>query len=145
MTNIRGWDIQPSIVQRVLNETIATRNELVAWGRAYHSHLNSVATSAGTLSFPGLSGPAGQGGQGGQSSPVGSALAAFANATLRDVLFLTVRTDASVNGARAATNAYVRGDEEMMREAHSRALRTPRVVLPSEEGNPPGGGGRSRP
>ncbi|MEE1930911.1 DUF6507 family protein [Streptomyces sp. TRM 70351] len=103
-----GWDLHPSQINDVLRRTLEVAEKLEGQARSYGGHLESAATSAGTLAMPGEPPPA--------AGLVGAALGEFAERTRNDLLFIAVRSARSLDGAGLAARAYLSGDVEMAEE-----------------------------
>ncbi|WP_026405668.1 DUF6507 family protein [Actinomadura rifamycini] len=102
-----AWDIDPQGVQGVINRTA----EAFA---PFEQHAGAFATGcrdAGTASG---------------STQVSKALSGFVEHHRPTLLGLRNRTQRTLRGAAEATNAYVRGDEEMAAQAQAKAARTSR-------------------
>jgi hypothetical protein len=127
------WDLRPAGISRTLKDTADVAKGLEHQAKSYGGHLESAASSAGTLSMGGEGG-GGQGGQG-QSGLVGAALAEFAQKTKPDLEFIAARAGKSIEGAGKATSEYLSGDHEM-------AARTQHAALGAPDPPPgqPGGG-----
>lgn len=121
-----GWDIDPVGVQAVLEKTVEFAKKIEPWGKDYAAHLQSSATSAGTL-YMGT-------GERPQAGLVGAALAEFAEKTQTDLATVAARAGASLTGASEATKAYLNGDLEMAAEAQREALKTPKIDMPGKKG-----------
>ncbi|GAA0460532.1 DUF6507 family protein [Streptomyces olivaceiscleroticus] len=113
-----GWDLDPQGIQGVLKTTGEFAGKIETHTKAYGDHLQSAATSAGTITA--------EGGGGKGEKPAGGlvalALSQFSEHTLNDLKFIAMRAGKSLNGAVDATTAYLNGDLEMAAEAQRKAL-----------------------
>ncbi|MDB1090322.1 DUF6507 family protein [Streptomyces sp. ACA25] len=119
-----GWDIAAAGVDGVLSRTVEAAERFEGWGKDYGTHLESAASSAGTLFFGDGDRP--------EAGLVGAALAEFAERTQDDLMFIAARAGKSLQGAADATTAYLVGDLTMAEEAQREALKAPEIDL----GNP---------
>jgi hypothetical protein len=127
-----GWDISPSGVKHVLNETSEAAKGLATTGKAIGDTATSAANYAGTI-VPGTQV------QCGVQGPVAAALGEFFKAYQKDLMYVATRASMSINGAANATNAYIKGNLEMAATAQGNALKEPKIDLP---GVTKGQGGR---
>ncbi|MGW3147313.1 DUF6507 family protein [Streptomyces sp. NPDC001177] len=125
------WDISPSGVQHVLNETGKAAEGLSNTGKALGETMPSAAKSAGTIRQGGLE-------KSGVMGPVAAALGEFFEAYQKDLTYVAVRTSNSLNGAATATSQYVKGDLEMAAKAQAAALKEPKIDLPGAKGRQEG-------
>ncbi|MEU1781543.1 MULTISPECIES: DUF6507 family protein [Streptomyces] len=128
------WDIQPDGVRTVLNNTGEIAGKFEEEFTAYSEGLVGSATSAGTMILGGTKAP-----EGGAFGPVAQALQEFQQHTENDVKFLPVRAGKSIKGAREATEAYLKGDEEMLQNKQHMAAQAP---TPEELKGPGAKGGK---
>ena len=121
------WDLDPPGISRTLKATADIAKGLEHQAQSYGGHLESAASSAGTLSMGGQGGQqhGGQDGQGGQSGLVGAALAEFAQKTKPDLEFIAARAGKSIEGAGKAASEYLSGDHEMAARTQHAALSAP--------------------
>ena len=114
-----AWDISPNGVRGVLTRTRGVAMEF----EGQMSSLDAAVQGAGAQCSSGI---------------VGEAIAGFFASAQADMQFVFTRTDACLNAAAQATNAYIDGDLEMAANAQSSAAATPdpSAVMP-------GGGGRA--
>jgi hypothetical protein len=129
-----GWDLHPQGIQYVLTTTGTTASHLETYAKDYGAHLQSAASSAGTISADGGSGGAsgGQGGKDGgkaQGGLVALALSQYAEHAMKDLQFIAARAGKSMQGAVDATTAYLNGDDVMAAEVQRKAS-TPGVTMP---------------
>ncbi|WP_405993314.1 DUF6507 family protein [Streptomyces sp. NBC_00986] len=129
-----GWDLRPQGIQHVLTTTGTTASHLETYAKDYGAHLQSAASSAGTISADGGSGGAsgGQGGKDGgkaQGGLVALALSQYAEHAMKDLQFIAARAGKSMQGAVDATTAYLNGDDAMAAEVQRKAS-TPGVSMP---------------
>ncbi|WP_030261236.1 DUF6507 family protein [Streptomyces violens] len=113
-----GWDLDPQGIQGVLKTTGEFAGKIETHTKAYGDHLQSAATSAGTITAEG----GGQGGEKAAGGLVALALSQFSEHTINDLKFIAMRAGKSLNGAVDATTAYTNGDLEMAAEAQRKAL-----------------------
>ncbi|MFI8993777.1 DUF6507 family protein [Streptomyces sp. NPDC053542] len=113
-----GWDLDPQGIQGVLKTTGEFAGKIETHTKAYGDHLQSAATSAGTITAEG----GGQGGEKAAGGLVALALSQFSEHTINDLKFIAMRAGKSLNGAVDATTAYLNGDLEMAAEAQRKAL-----------------------
>ncbi|MDT3396801.1 DUF6507 family protein [Streptomyces sp. B1866] len=113
-----GWDLKPQGIQGVLRTTGEVAGKIETYAKAYGDHLQSAATSAGTISAEG----GGQGGEKAVGGLVALALSQFAEHTTPDLKFIAARAGKSLTGAVEATAAYLNGDLEMAADAQRKAL-----------------------
>ncbi|MBZ4014350.1 DUF6507 family protein [Streptomyces purpurogeneiscleroticus] len=113
-----GWDLDPQGIQGVLKTTGEMAGKIETHTKAYGDHLQSAATSAGTITAEG----GGQGGEKAAGGLVALALSQFSEHTINDLKFIAMRAGKSLNGAVDATTAYTNGDLEMAAEAQRKAL-----------------------
>ncbi|MEV0603727.1 DUF6507 family protein [Streptomyces sp. NPDC050315] len=113
-----GWDLDPQGIQGVLKTTGEVAGKIETHTKAYGDHLQSAATSAGTITAEG----GGQGGEKAAGGLVALALSQFSEHTINDLKFIAMRAGKSLNGAVDATTAYTNGDLEMAAEAQRKAL-----------------------
>ncbi|MFH8340535.1 DUF6507 family protein [Streptomyces sp. AM6-12] len=122
-----GWDLRPQGIGQVLSVTGKTASSLETQAKDFGAHLQSAASSAGTISADG-SGGSGGGAPGGL---VALALSQYAEHATRDLQFIAARAGKSLRGAVDATTAYLDGDEVMaaraQREASAPGVRMPGV------------------
>jgi hypothetical protein len=111
-----GWDIDTAGVKSVLIKTGNVADDIEAQAKSYGSHLESAATSAGTLTM---------GGERPEGGPVGAALAEFAQRTRDDITYVAARAGKSIQGTVDATTAYVEGDLGMAADAQRETLKAP--------------------
>ncbi|MEU4897613.1 DUF6507 family protein [Streptomyces sp. NPDC044780] len=126
------WDITPSGVEFVTSLVGDAIDDIDTGVRSYGKHMESAATSAGTISEP-MCGAA-------TTGPVGAALALFVERTTREALFIGARAAQSANGAREATAYYVAGNHRMAADAQHKALAAPKIDVPGDDKR--GGGHR---
>ncbi|WP_033285875.1 MULTISPECIES: DUF6507 family protein [unclassified Streptomyces] len=129
-----GWDLRPQGIQHVLTTTGTTASHLETYAKDYGAHLQSAASSAGTISADGGSGGAsgGQGGKDGgkaQGGLVALALSQYAEHAMKDLQFIAARAGKSMQGAVDATTAYLNGDDAMAAEVQRKAS-MPGVTMP---------------
>ncbi|OIK24215.1 DUF6507 family protein [Streptomyces malaysiense] len=128
-----GWDLRPQGISHVLTTTGKTASHLETQAKDFGKHLQSAASSAGTISAgDGSGGSGGQGGKGGgktQGGLVALALSEYAEHATKDLQFIAARAGKSLQGAVDATTAYLDGDEAMAARAQ-RAASTPGVKMP---------------
>ncbi|WP_369389180.1 DUF6507 family protein [Streptomyces sp. CG1] len=136
-----GWDLHPQGIDHVLTTTEKTASHLETYANDFGTHLQSAASSAGTISADGGSGGhdghGGQGGKGGQGKDGGKssgglvalALSEYAQHATTDLQFIAARAGKSLQGAVDATKAYMDGDEAMAARAQANAS-TPGVKMP---------------
>jgi hypothetical protein len=129
-----GWDLHPQGIQYVLTTTGTTASHLETYAKDYGAHLQSAASSAGTISADGGSGGAsdGQGGKDGgkaQGGLVALALSQYAEHAMKDLQFIAARAGKSMQGAVDATTAYLNGDDAMAAEVQRKAS-MPGVTMP---------------
>ncbi len=129
-----GWDLHPQGIQYVLTTTGTTASHLETYAKDYGAHLQSAASSAGTISADGGSGGAsgGQGGKDGgkaQGGLVALALSQYAEHAMKDLQFIAARAGKSMQGAVDATTAYLNGDDAMAAEMQRKAS-MPGVTMP---------------
>ncbi|GAA2480643.1 hypothetical protein GCM10023100_51620 [Actinocorallia cavernae] len=131
-----GWDLHPQGISQVLTTTGKTASHLETQAKDFGTHLQSAASSAGTISAgDGSGGSGGQGGQGGkdggktQGGLVALALSEYAEHATKDLQFIAARAGKSLQGAVDATTAYMNGDEAMAAQAQRKAS-TPGVKMP---------------
>ncbi|RRQ85212.1 DUF6507 family protein [Streptomyces griseofuscus] len=128
-----GWDLRPQGISQVLSTTGKTASHLETQAKDFGKHLQSAASSAGTICAGDGSG--GQGGQGGedggrtQGGLVALALSEYAEHATKDLQFIAARAGKSLQGAVDATTAYMNGDEAMAAQAQREAS-TPGVKMP---------------
>ncbi|MFJ3302508.1 DUF6507 family protein [Streptomyces sp. NPDC086549] len=122
-----AWDISPSGVQHVLNETGKAAEGLSNTGKALGETMTSAASSSGTI-VPGNQV------QCGIQGPVAAALGEFLQAYQKDLMYVAMRTSDSLDGAATATNEYVKGNLEMAAQAQAHALKEPVIDLPGDKG-----------
>ncbi|MGI5470656.1 DUF6507 family protein [Streptomyces sp. CA-132043] len=118
-----GWDLDPQGISGVLKTTGEFAGKIETHTKAYGEHLQSAATSAGTIAAEGEA----QGGGGGKGEKPGGGLVAlalsqFSEHTINDLKFIAMRAGKSLNGAVDATTAYTKGDLEMAAESQRKAL-----------------------
>ncbi|WP_415950368.1 DUF6507 family protein [Streptomyces sp. KLOTTS4A1] len=113
-----GWDIRPQGVQGVLKITGETAGGIEKQATAFGEHLQSAATSAGTVAAEGAEGTENGG-------LVALALSQFAEHAVTDIKFVAARAGKSLTGAVEATTAYLDGDLAMAAEAQRKALGAP--------------------
>lgn len=116
-----GWDLEPQGIQGVLKTTGECAGKIETHTKAYGEHLQSAATSAGTITAEGEA----HGGKGGEKAAgglVALALSQFSEHTLNDLKFIAMRAGKSLSGAVDATTAYLNGDLEMAAAAQHKAL-----------------------
>ena len=118
------WDITPSGVEFVTSLVGDAIDDIDTGVRSYGKHVESAATSAGTLSEPVCGAP--------QTGPVGAALALFVEKSMREALFIGARAVKSANGAREATALYVAGHHRMAADAQHAALSAPKIDMPGD-------------
>ncbi len=118
-----AWDIRPSEVGGVLRKAATAAEGLAKAGQGVQKDLPSAATAAGTISgmYCGATAPTG---------PVSAALGEFMQTWLKQLAYVAQRTSSSLNGAAAATNAYVEGDLKMAADAQHDALKEPKTDMP---------------
>ncbi|MFY4723432.1 DUF6507 family protein [Streptomyces sp. LaBMicrA B280] len=134
-----GWDLRPQGISQVLTTTGKTASHLETQAKDFGGHLQSAASSAGTISAgDGSGGSGGQSGKGGQDGKDGGAtqgglvalaLSEYAEHATKDLQFIAARAGKSLQGAVDATTAYLDGDEAMAAEAQRKAA-TPGVTMP---------------
>ncbi|WP_052869804.1 DUF6507 family protein, partial [Streptomyces niger] len=108
-----GWDLDPQGIQGVLKTTGEFAGKIETHTKAYGEHLQSAATSAGTITAEGGGQGGGQGGEKPAGGLVALALSQFSEHTVNDLKFIAMRAGKSLNGAVEATTAYTNGDLEM--------------------------------
>ncbi|MFJ9039062.1 DUF6507 family protein [Streptomyces sp. NPDC102406] len=118
-----GWDIDPAGVSSVLSKSGTAAKNMSKAGGAMQSDLESASSAAGTLSSQ-------YGPYTSTAGVVGAALAQFAQHWNRDLLYIAKRTGKSLNGAAAATTAYVHGAIEQAANAQEEASKEPPLDLP---------------
>jgi hypothetical protein len=126
-----GWDLKPQGIQGVLKKTGEFAGKIETYAKSYGEHLQSAASSAGTITAEGGDGGGG-GGKGGEKATgglVALALSEFAEHTSTDLKFIAARAGKSLTGAVDATTAYLNGDTEMAAEAQRKALGVPDLDL----------------
>ncbi|MEV0601245.1 DUF6507 family protein [Streptomyces sp. NPDC050315] len=116
-----GWDLQPQGISGVLKTTGEFAGKIEGHAKAYGDHLQSAASSAGTITAEG----GGQGGEKAAGGLVALALSQFAEHTTSDLKFIAARAGKSLTGAVEATTAYLNGDLDMAAEAQRKALGVP--------------------
>ena len=134
-----GWDLHPQGIQQVLEQTGKTAEHLGTYAGDFGTHLQSAASSAGTISADagsgGHGGDSGHGGRGGkdggkaQGGLVALALSEYAQHATEDLQFIAARAGKSLQGAVDALTAYLHGDEAMALEAQKNAS-LPDVKMP---------------
>ena len=131
-----GWDLRPQGISQVLSTTGKTASHLETQAKDFGKHLQSAASSAGTIcAGDGAGGSGGQGGQAGedggrtQGGLVALALSEYAEHATKDLQFIAARAGKSLQGAVDATTAYMNGDEAMAAQAQREAS-TPGVKMP---------------
>ncbi|MFF5300365.1 DUF6507 family protein [Streptomyces sp. NPDC013161] len=126
-----GWDLRPQGIQHVLTTTGTTASHLETYAKDYGAHLQSAASSAGTISADGGSGGASGGKDGGkaQGGLVALALSQYAEHAMKDLQFIAARAGKSMQGAVDATTAYLNGDDAMAAEVQRKAS-MPGVTMP---------------
>ncbi len=94
------------------------------YAKSFGEHLQSAATSAGTISA--------EGGGGGEQAGglVALALSQYAEKAAKELQFVVARAGKSLTGAVEATTAYLNGDLEMAAEAQRKALLAPKLDMP---------------
>jgi hypothetical protein len=117
-----GWDLKPQGIQSVLTTTGETAGKIEKHAKSYGDHLQSAATSAGTITAEGGDGKGGEQAVGGL---VALALSQFAEHTSSDLKFIAARASKSLTGAVEATTAYLNGDLAMAADAQRKALAVP--------------------
>ncbi|KUM91772.1 hypothetical protein AQI95_44185, partial [Streptomyces yokosukanensis] len=131
-----GWDLQPQGIDHVLTTTGKTASHLETYANDFGKHLQSAASSAGTVSADDGSG-AQDGGKGGAGKDDGKspgglvalALSQYAEHATKDLQFVAARAGKSLQGVVDATTAYLNGDEAMAARAQKNAA-TPGVKMP---------------
>ncbi|MEW2275994.1 DUF6507 family protein, partial [Streptomyces griseofuscus] len=124
---------RPQGISQVLSATGKTASHLETQAKDFGKHLQSAASSAGTICAGDGSG--GQGGQGGEDGGktrgglVALALSQYAEHATRDLQFIAARAGKSLQGAVDATTAYMNGDEAMATQAQREAS-APGVKMP---------------
>lgn len=111
------WDIKPEGVRGVVTRTAAAAKPFEDQYKAFAANFNAA-------------------GQNCQSGLVAQALTDFATHHEQTMPLIMKRTSNSLNGAVQATNAYLRGDHEMMLEAQRNAAKAPVLDLPKKDGGP---------
>ncbi|MER5545589.1 DUF6507 family protein [Streptomyces sp. NPDC002589] len=142
-----GWDLHPQGINHVLTTTEKTASHLETYANDFGTHLQSAASSAGTISADdgsgghdghgGHGGQGGHGGKGGQGKDGGKssgglvalALSQYAERATKDLQFIAARAGKSLQGAVDATKAYMDGDEAMAARAQ-RDASMPGVKMP---------------
>ncbi|GHD98935.1 DUF6507 family protein [Streptomyces alanosinicus] len=138
-----GWDLHPQGINHVLTTTGKSASHLETHAKDFGKHLQSAASSAGTISADGGSGGhdghGGHGGQGGKGGgkdggkPAGGlvalALSQYAEHATKDLQFIAARAGKSLQGVVDATTAYLDGDQAMAARAQS-AASMPGVKMP---------------
>ncbi|GAA2713150.1 MULTISPECIES: DUF6507 family protein [Streptomyces] len=121
------WDIKLDGVRAALSHTGEVAGKFEEEFTSYSEHLSGASTSAGTMALGGAKAP-----EGGFVGPIGAALKEFADGTQNDLRFLPVRAGKSIKGAREATEAYLKGDQEMAENKENAALQapTPEEIMP---------------
>lgn len=117
-----GWDLEPQGIRGVLKTAGESAERIEKQAKSYGAHLQSAATSAGTVSAEGGGGSGGTGGEHAAGGLVALALSQFAEHTTPDLKFIAARAGKSLSGAVDATTAYLHGDLEMAAEAQHKAL-----------------------
>ncbi|MER7399116.1 DUF6507 family protein [Streptomyces sp. NPDC000151] len=120
-----GWDLHPQGISSVLKTTGEFAGKIEGHAKAYGEHLQSAASSAGTITAEGEAHGGGQGGKGGEKAAgglVALALSQFAEHTTNDLKFIAARAGKSLTGAVDATTAYLNGDLDMAADAQHKAL-----------------------
>lgn len=127
-----AWDIDTGGVRGVLSRTGEAAGKLEGQATSYSGHMESAASSAGTI---------GAGAEAPQVGLVGAALAEFAKATQDTLMFVGARAGKSLTGAVDATTAYVNGNLDMAADAQREALKAPDLkALKAQAQNGQGGG-----
>ena len=103
---IQGWDISVPGVRGAIAETMAAAEPLPKHDKTYREAL----AHAGELT---------------RSNRIKAALAGFGQHHQYTVALAVQRTANCIEGVSEATNAYLRGDEEMAREAQRNARVAP--------------------
>ncbi|MEU7489708.1 DUF6507 family protein [Streptomyces sp. NPDC042319] len=116
-----GWDLDPQGISGVLKTTGEFAGKIETHTKAYGEHLQSAATSAGTIAAEGEARGGGKGEKPG-GGLVALALSQFSEHTINDLKFIAMRAGKSLNGAVDATTAYTKGDLEMAAESQRKAL-----------------------
>ncbi|MET9603981.1 DUF6507 family protein [Streptomyces sp. NPDC006512] len=119
------WDIKPSGVQGVVNKTVTAAGGFEKAGKSLQTALPDAAKHAGTITEGGSTA-----GEGGGMGPIAAALGGLMDAHDQRLAFIGARTTASVNGAIAATTAYVQGNLDQAANAQAEALKEPKIDLP---------------
>ncbi|MEV4433434.1 DUF6507 family protein [Streptomyces sp. NPDC049555] len=121
------WDIKLDGVRAALSHTGEVAGKFEEEFTSYSEHLSGAATSAGTMVLGGSTAP-----KGGFVGPIGAALKEFADGTQDELRFIPVRAGKSLKGAREATEAYLKGDQEMAENKENAALQapTPEELMP---------------
>lgn len=118
-----NWDLTPQGISHVLKTTGETASSMEGYAKSFGEHLQSAASSAGTISAE-----AGGGEQAG--GLVALALSQYAEKAAKELQFVAARAGKSLTGAVEATTAYLNGDLEMAAEAQRRALLAPKLDMP---------------
>ncbi|KNE84133.1 MULTISPECIES: DUF6507 family protein [Streptomyces] len=130
-----GWDIDVNGVQGVLSKTGEVAGKLETQASSYSDHMESAASSAGTIAG---------GGEAPEMGLVGAALAEFAMKTQDDLMFVGARAGKSMTGAVDAVKAYNQGDLDMAAAAQREALKAPDLeALKAAQGQNNAGGNGS--
>ncbi|WP_151772959.1 DUF6507 family protein [Streptomyces abyssomicinicus] len=119
-----NWDLTPQGISHVLKTTGETASSMEGYAKSFGEHLQSAATSAGTISA--------EGGGGGEQAGglVALALSQYAEKAAKELQFVVARAGKSLTGAVEATTAYLNGDLEMAAEAQRKALLAPKLDMP---------------
>ncbi|GAA4943733.1 DUF6507 family protein [Actinoplanes utahensis] len=112
-----AWDISPNGVRGVLTRTQGVAMEF----DGHMNNLNAAVQGAGAQCSSGI---------------VGEAIAGFFESAKSNIEFVFTRTNACLNAAAQATNAYVDGDLEMAGNAQASATAAPNpaAVMPRGPG-----------
>jgi 3-oxoacyl-ACP reductase-like protein len=122
---VPNWDLTPQGISHVLKTTGETASSMEGYAKSFGEHLQSAASSAGTISAEG-------GGGGGEQAGglVALALSQYAEKAAKELQFVAARAGKSLTGAVEATTAYLNGDLAMAAEAQRRALQAPKLDMP---------------
>ncbi|MFC6060932.1 DUF6507 family protein [Streptomyces ochraceiscleroticus] len=120
-----GWDLHPQGISGVLKTTGEFAGKIEGHAKAYGEHLQSAASSAGTITAEGEAHGGGKDGEKAAGGLVALALSQFAEHTTNDLKFIAARAGKSLTGAVEATTAYLNGDLDMAADAQRKALGVP--------------------
>lgn len=108
------WQIDPEGCRGILEDLAEEAEKFGDWGEGYAEHMESAATSSGTLFMGGGDPP--------QGGLVASALGEFAQERQPDLMAVIARTGNAMGGASSAVLAYMSGDLTMVRDAERDAF-----------------------